>query len=76
MWLSEGDAPSVEELDGAWAQVEYDRAYKQVEQARHAAYIASADPEFFRWQRGSGSEGEWLAAVEAVRVAYPYPEPV
>ena len=72
---SNADAmPSQEMLDAAAPQVMFDREMLQVEQARHAAYIASADPEFFRWQRGSGSEGEWLAAVEAVRVAYPYPE--
>jgi hypothetical protein len=50
--------------------------YAQVEQNRHAAYITDADPLFFKWQRGSGTEGEWLAAVEAVKDAHPYPEPV
>jgi hypothetical protein len=76
VWLSEGDAPSVEELDAAWAQVEYDLAYAQVEQARHAAYVTDADPLFFKWQRGSGSEEAWRDAVQVVKDAHPYPEPV
>ena len=74
VWLSEGDAPSQEMLDGAWPQVEYDRAYAQVERERHAAYISDADPLFFKWQRGSGSEGAWRDAVQAVKDAHPYPD--
>jgi hypothetical protein len=72
-WLSEGVAPSQAELDAAWPQVQYDRAYAQVEAARHAAYIADADPLFFSWQRGEATEQEWLAAVQAVKDAHPYP---
>jgi hypothetical protein len=74
VWLSEGDAPSQAELDAAWPQVQYDREYAQVEQARHAAYITDADPLFFKWQRGSGSEEAWRDAVQVVKDAYPYPE--
>jgi beta-galactosidase GanA len=74
VWLSEGDAPTVAELDAAWPTVQYDREYAQVEQARHAAYITDADPLFFKWQRGSGSEEAWLDAVQAVKDAHPYPE--
>ena len=48
--------------------------YEQVERLRHAAYITDADPLFFKWQRGSGSEQEWLDAVQAVKDAHPYPE--
>ena len=73
VWLSEGDAPSQEVLDGAWPQVEYDRAYAQVERERHAAYIEQSDPLFFKWQRGTGSEGAWRDAVQAVKDAHPYP---
>ena len=69
-------APSQEMLDAAWPQVQYDREYAQVEQARHAAYIRDADPLFFSWQRGEATEQEWLDAVQAVKDAHPYPEPV
>ena len=75
-WLSEGVAPSQAELDAAWPQVEYDRAYAQVEQERHAAYISDADPLFFKWQRGTGTEQAWLDAVQTVKDSHPYPEPV
>ena len=74
VWLSEGEAPTRAELDAAWPQVQYDRAYAQVEQARHAAYVTDADPLFFKWQRGTGTEQEWLDSVQAVKDAHPYPD--
>ena len=74
VWHSDSEMPSQEMLDGAWPQVEYDRAYAQVERERHAAYISDADPLFFKWQRGSGSEQAWRDAVQAVKDAHPYPD--
>jgi hypothetical protein len=73
-WLSEGEPPTQAECDAAAPQVEYDREYSQVEQARHAAYITDADPLFFKWQRGTGTEQAWRDAVQAVKDAHPYPE--
>jgi hypothetical protein len=75
-WLSEGEPPTQAECDEAWPQVQYDLAYAQVEQARHAAYITDADPLFFKWQRGTGTEQAWLDSVQVVKDAHPYPEPV
>jgi hypothetical protein len=75
-WLSEGEPPTQAECDAAAPQVEYDRAYAQVEQARHAAYVTDADPLFFKWQRGSGTEQAWRDAVQVVKDSHPYPEPV
>jgi hypothetical protein len=75
-WLDESAKPSQAVLDAAWPTVQYDRAYAQVEQARHAAYITDADPLFFKWQRGTGTEQAWRDAVQAVKDAHPYPEPV
>jgi hypothetical protein len=72
-WLSDGPAPTMAECDAAWPQVQYDRQYEAVEQARRAAYTVDADPLFFRWQRGSATEQEWLDAVEAVKQQHPYP---
>lgn len=72
-WLSEGDAPTEAELQAEWAQVEYEVAFEAVEQARQVAYQRESDPVFFSFQRGEATEAEWLAAVEAVKVAYPYP---
>ena len=42
--------------------------------ARQAAYHAEADPINKKWQRGEAEKEDWLAAVEAIRARYPYPE--
>ena len=42
--------------------------------ARQAAYWAEADPINLQWQRGEAEKEDWLAAVEAIRARYPYPE--
>ena len=42
--------------------------------AREAAYRAEADPINKKWQRGEAEKEDWLAAVEAIRARYPYPE--
>jgi hypothetical protein len=73
-WLSEGDAPSQAELSAEWAQVEYEVAFEAVQKQRQAAYQAESDPVFFDFQRGDATEAEWLAAVEAVKAAHPYPQ--
>jgi hypothetical protein len=75
-WLDDSPKPTQKELDDAWPQVEYDRAYAAVEAERHAAYITDADPLFFKWQRGTGTEQAWLDAVQAVKDAHPYPDPL
>ena len=72
-WLSEGDAPSEAELSAEWAQVEFEVAYEAVEQARATAYRETSDPIFFQYQRGDKTEADWLAAVEGVKTAHPYP---
>jgi hypothetical protein len=43
------------------------------EAKRHAAYTAEADPLFFKWQAGEGTEAEWLAKRQEIRDRYPYP---
>ena len=73
-WLSDSPKPTQAELDAAWPEVQYQRAYAQVEQERHAAYITDADPLFFKWQRGTGTEQAWRDAVQAVKDAHPYPD--
>jgi hypothetical protein len=74
-WLDDSPQPSKKTLDDAWPQVEYDRAYAEVELARHAAYTAPGGPDsvFFRWQRGDATEQEYLESVQAVKDAHPYP---
>jgi hypothetical protein len=75
-WLSEGEAPTEAELEALWPEVQYEVAYEQVEKARQVAYTTTSDPIFFEYQRGDKTEAEWLAAVQAVKDAHPYPETV
>lgn len=72
-WLSDGDAPTLAELETEWAQVEYEVAYEDVQKARQTAYQAESDPVFFDYQRGEVTEQDWLDAVQAVKDAHPYP---
>jgi hypothetical protein len=38
---------------------------------RKAAYIAEADPLFFKWQRGEATEQEWLDKIAEIKARYP-----
>jgi len=73
-WLSEGKAPTEKQLEALWPEVLLEVQTEQVEQARAQAYRETSDPIFFQYQRGSATEQEWLAAVQAVKDAHPYPE--
>lgn len=46
---------------------------EEQEAKRHAAYTAEADPLFFKWQAGEGTEEEWKAKRQEIRDRYPYP---
>jgi len=74
-WLSDSPKPTEAELEALWPIVQYEVSYAQVEQARQSAYQQTADPIFFEYQRGDKTEAEWLAAVQAVKDAHPYPTP-
>jgi len=43
------------------------------EARRQAAYIAEADPLFFKWQAGEATEAEWKAKRQEIRDRFPYP---
>jgi hypothetical protein len=75
-WQDDSPKPTKAELEALWPEVQYDVAYQQVEQARAQAYRETSDPIFFQYQRGDKTEAEWLAAVQAVKDAHPYPETV
>ena len=47
---------------------------EQQESNRQTAYTQEADPLFFKWQAGEGTEQDWLAKREEIRSRYPYPE--
>jgi hypothetical protein len=72
-WLDDSPKPSQAELDAAWPQVQYQRAYAQVEAARRARYQAETDGMFFAAQRENGDLTEWTAAVDAIKADLPYP---
>jgi hypothetical protein len=72
-WLDETPKPTQAELDAAWAQVDYQNEYDTVSKTRHAEYIKTSDPIFFEWQRGTKTQDDWDAAVQAVKDANPYP---
>jgi hypothetical protein len=72
-WLDKSPKPSQNEIETAWSEVLHEIEIEQVQRARGIAYSETADPLFFKVQRGEATEAEWLAAVEAVRQAHPYP---
>jgi hypothetical protein len=72
-WLSDSPKPTEKALEALWPEVQYEVAYERVEQARQVAYRETSDPIFFEYQRGDKTEAEWLAAVQAVKDAHPYP---
>jgi len=72
-WLDDSKKPTEAELLALWPGVEAEEAHRVVEVARAVAYRETSDPIFFQWQRGDATEAEWLAAVEAVKTAHPYP---
>lgn len=42
-----------------------------IDALRQAAYIAQADPLFFKWHRGQATEQEWLDKVAEIQQRYP-----
>lgn len=73
VWLEDSPKPTKKALEQAWPEVQHNRAVTAVENARAVAYRETADPLFFQYQRGEATEQEWLAAVQAVKDAHPYP---
>jgi hypothetical protein len=53
------------------AQVEAQWKIDNSEQLRKAAYIAEADPLFFKAQRGEATMEEWQAKVAEIRNRFP-----
>ena len=72
-WLDDSPKPTKKTLDDAWPQVQYEREYAQVEQARRARYQSETDGMFFAAQRDGGDLTEWQAAVDSIKADLPYP---
>ena len=43
----------------------------EAETNRKAAYVAEADPLFFKTQRGEATEQEWLDKIAEIKARYP-----
>jgi hypothetical protein len=44
----------------------------EAQAARRGAFQAEADPLYFAWQRGEGTEQAWLDKCAEIRQRYPY----
>lgn len=73
IWHDDTPKPSQQELDDAWPAVQQQQAQAEVDQQRHAAYVAESDPLFFQWQRGEATEQQWRDKVAEIQTRYPDP---
>jgi hypothetical protein len=70
---AQGNSVSVDEVAVA-AEIERLKPIKAAEEAeanRRAAYIAEADPLFFKAQRGEATLDEWQAKVAEIKARFP-----
>lgn len=68
--------PTAAELEAEVARLTAEQPRKEAEANRAAAFRSEADPLFFKWQAGEGTEAEWRAARDAIRARFPYPDEV
>ena len=71
-WLDDSPKPTEDELAAAWPDVQTARANAEAEAQRAVAYKAEADPLFFYWQAGEGTEQAWLEKRAEIRARFPY----
>ena len=72
-WYDDTPKPTQAELDAAWPAVQQQQTQAEVDQQRHAAYVAESDPLFFQWQRGEATEQAWRDKVAEIQARYPDP---
>lgn len=60
-------------VDEAAIIVAQEQALANARRDRATAYIAEADPLFFKAQRGEATIEEWQTKVAEIRTRYPYP---
>jgi hypothetical protein len=73
-WLDERPQPSWAQVQASIPEFEVAKANEIALQGRQSAYRSEADPLFFQWQRGEGTEQAWLDKVAEIRERYPYIE--
>lgn len=73
-WFDARPQPSWSDIVAAQSTVEHAQAVANVQADRHSAYVAESDPLFFLWQRGEGTQADWLTAVADIRTRFPMPD--
>lgn len=73
-WLDDSPKPTLAELEAAWPRAEAEQKNAEAERQRAAAYAQEADPLFFYWQAGEGTEAAWLEKRAEIRARFPYVE--
>lgn len=69
------ETPEEKAAAAAWLAEATDRAIKEVNEQRLAAYNLESDPIFFQWQRGATyTEQDWKNKVAEIDARFPYPE--
>lgn len=72
-WFSEDrEKPTLDEFYELWPEVKKEITNFAASHKRRQEYSKTADPVFFKWQRGEATEQEWLDAVKSVKDKYPY----
>jgi hypothetical protein len=72
-WNGPDAQPTEAELQAAYDAAVPLAQRKEAEANRATAFRSEADPLFFKWQAGEGTEAEWRAARDAIRARFPYP---
>ena len=75
-WNGPDAQPTEAELQAAYDAAVPLAQRKEAEANRAVAFRSEADPLFFKWQAGEGTEAEWRAARDAIRARFPYPDEV
>lgn len=71
-WLDQKQTrPTDAEIQAEVARLQAAEPARIAEEKRHAAYIAEADPLFFKAQRGEATLAEWQAKVAEIKARYP-----
>lgn len=71
-WMdAEQTQPTDAEINAEVARLQALEPTRIVEASRQAAYVAEADPLFFKWQAGESTQAEWQAKREEIRQRFP-----
>lgn len=71
-WIIIGPEPELEPV--LPSEPTYEELLAQAENNRKVAYHQEADPLFFKAQRGSATQQEWLDKIAEIKLRYPDPE--